>query len=542
MKLYTAAQMREADRRAAAAGVPTAQLMEAAGRGVALAALSAYPATTHVAVLCGKGNNGGDGYVAALELMQRGTSVTLFELDGADGGTGDAAAARARFVAAGGQPRPLTREALALCLATPTAEPSVVIDAMFGTGLTRPLTGALAELVACLNGSGARVVAVDVPSGLNADRAEPIGPHVRADLTVELAGRKPASLFYPNRHAYGRSELLPIGVPDEVLHDVSNVNILDAAWLAPHYPALLPDAHKYSAGTVSVVAGSPRYLGAAELACRGAWRGGAGLVTLVAPVRTAASWPETVHVQHDLRSWPPPGLSVKHAASMVIGPGLTPADLTELSAMLAWAPGPVVLDATALDPAYLTPALDLAHPTPALQAPSAHHRGQQRPPENGPDGAETTSDETATAGRTRLVLTPHAGEAARLLAGITNADGGALVRRDPIAAALRIARTYHAVVVLKGPTSVVAAPSGRVAVSTAGSPAMASGGTGDVLAGLIGALAARPEGATALFERACLATWLHGTAGELAAAALGGSLLASDLVQHLPEAHKLLLR
>ena len=92
-----------------------------------------------------------------------------------------------------------------------------------------------------------------------------------------------------------------------MLHDASNVNILDAAWLALHYPALLPDAHKYSAGTVSVVAGSPRYLGAAELACRGAWRGGAGLVTLVAPVRTAASWPETVHVQHDLRSWPPPG-------------------------------------------------------------------------------------------------------------------------------------------------------------------------------------------------------------------------------------------
>ena len=131
MKLYTAAQMREADRRAAAAGVPTAQLMEAAGRGVALAALSAYPATTHVAVLCGKGNNGGDGYVAALELMQRGTSVTLFELDGADGGTGDALQ-RARFVAAGAAPAHAWRRYAVP--RDPTAEPSVVIDAMFGTG------------------------------------------------------------------------------------------------------------------------------------------------------------------------------------------------------------------------------------------------------------------------------------------------------------------------------------------------------------------------------------------------------------------------
>ena len=515
MKLYSAAQMRDADTRAAATGVPTAQLMDAAGKGVAHALLEAYPSATHVLLLCGRGNNGGDGYVAASELSRLGRGVRLYELEGAGSKPGDAAAARSTFIADGGAPEPLTKASAAALLELlrgpseggPTKPTTVVVDALFGTGLARPLEGWLGNFAQALGSAGAPVLSVDVPSGLNADLAEPIGPHVTADFTVELAGHKPAALFYPSRHAYGRRKMIDIGVPPEVLEAASDTEILTAERLAPHYPQLAPDAHKYSAGTVTVVAGSPEYLGAAELTCRAAWRVGAGLVTLVGLERFAGAWPETIFHQHDPGQWPPPGLEKKRASSMVVGPGLHRSALGALGFVLEWAPGPVVLDATALDPR-------------ALNAATGHHA-------SGPlRGANT-------------VLTPHAGEAARLLAAADPAgsgDGAALVTRDPLTAARRLAELYKSVVVLKGPTTAISHPDGRMAVSTRGTPALATGGTGDVLAGLIAALLARPGGADRLFHRACLGVWLHGYAGELAALQVGDSLIASDVVAQLPVA------
>ena len=506
MKLYSAAQMRDADALAAASGVPTALLMDAAGRGVAHALLAAYPAVSRVLVLCGVGHNGGDGYVAATELLARGVSVSVYELEGAGNRAGDAADARARYLAAGGTPQLLTEAALTelreLARAPSGGErPTVFLDALFGTGLSRPLEGTPAAAVTLLAEASQPVVAVDVPSGLNADLAEATGPHGVADLTVELAGRKPAGLFYPNRYAYGRRVLLDIGVPPAVLASTSDTEFLSAQGLAPHLPALAPDAHKYSAGTVAVVAGSPAYLGAAELACRAAWRGGAGLVTLVAQERLAGAWPETIFVRHAPAEWPPAQLEARRAGALVIGPGLDERSVTALPAMLAWAPGPVVLDAAALDPAQLNAAADRLRRTPA-------------------------------------VLTPHSGEAARLLAGNGNPGDAALVKRDPLGAARQLAERYGAVVVLKGPATVVADPHGHLAVSDRGTPALATGGTGDVLAGLIGALLARAGGADAPFERACLGVWLHGVAGEAAALQVGESLLASDVVAHLPHAFR----
>lgn len=503
MKLYSAAQMQGADARAAAAGVPTAQLMAAAGRGVAHALLEAYPSVSSVVVLCGAGNNGGDGYVAASDLSARGVNVSVYELAGAGDRPGDAADARAAYLAAGGSARPLTEAALQELRELAQAETgpgrqTVFVDALFGTGLNRPLEGVPATAVALLADAAQPVVAVDVPSGLNADMAEPIGPYAVADLTVELAGRKPASLFYPNRFAYGRTVLLDIGVPAAVLATASDTEFLTASGLAPHLPALAPDAHKYSAGTVTVVAGSPQYLGAAELACRAAWRGGAGLVTLVAQERLASAWPETIFVQHDPAQWPPAQLEERRAGAMVLGPGLNEQAVRALPAMLAWAPGPVVLDAAALDPAQLGATTDRLRCIPA-------------------------------------VLTPHAGEAAGLLSASGDA---ALVKRDPLGAARLLAQRYGTVVVLKGPATVVADEHGRLAVSDRGTPALATGGTGDVLAGLIGALLARPGGAPAPFERACLGVWLHGVAGEAAALEQGESLVASDVVAHLPHAFR----
>lgn len=541
MKLYTAAQMRTADALAAEAGVPTARLMHAAGTAVAGAVRQWYPEGRRTIVLCGSGNSG-DGYVAAETLAEQGMDVSVFELPAAaehkPAGTEvlpDAVAARLSCIAAGISPL-LLNEGSASSIANliATTPDGVVIDALFGSGLNRPLAGWLAEFVVNLNSAGAPVIAVDVPSGLSADLAEPIGPHVHADLTVELAGYKPASLFYPARHAYGRRVLADIGIPTQVLNQTSNTEILSASQLAPYLPHIDPAGHKYDAGTVCIVAGSEPYLGAAELACRGAWRGGAGLVTLVAHRQFEAAWPETIFERHEwaltaaggvlphtseaevegarpdtVNAWPPVNLTPRRAASMVIGPGLEHTVLRHLPAMIEWAPGPVVLDAAALNP-------------------------------------EAFSSAAEQIARAPTVITPHAGEAQLLLNRL--ADQGSqcakqgLVAGDPLTAAACLAKATGAVTALKGPTTVICEPSGRTAVSVRGAPELATGGTGDVLAGLLGALLARPGGKEALFERTCLAVWLHGVAGELAAARLGRSLVATDVAEHLPQAYSQLNR
>lgn len=551
MRLFRAAQMREADARAAALGIATAELMRRAGEAVARATLRRYPGTRLAVVLCGRGNNGGDGYVAASWLARHGLAVRLYELAGAGGEPGDAQDARRAYLSAGGVAEPLDErsapEVLALLAEAGRDAPPVVIDALFGSGLNRPLAGWLAELVEGLGrgapGEGrARVVSIDLPSGIAADLAQPIGPHARADLTVELAGHKPAALFYPARHAYGEVVLADIGIPEEVLASCSDVRLLRTEDVRAALPKGDPAGHKYDAGTVSVVAGSGRYLGAAELACRGAWRGGAGLVTLASAAQHPAAWPETIHERLDwradaggARAWPPAGLEPKRAAALVVGPGLAPAALEHLGEVLLWAPGPVVLDAAALEPTALGQAL----------------------------GEARRAAERGAGGRGPHVLTPHLGEARRLLEALDDAPAPELLERDPLAAAAQLAEAYGAVVVLKGPTTVIAAPGGSVAASTRGSPALASGGTGDVLAGLLGALLAKPArpagpgrrpgydadrdadhganpgaglGVEAAFRRVCAGVWLHGVAGELAAAELGASLVAGEVAERLPGA------
>lgn len=567
MKLFTAAQMRAADAAAEASGIPTEELMEAAGSAVAEHLLDLFPAVRQVLVLCGKGNNGGDGYVAARHLARAASdlAVTVLELSD-EPRTAAAAAARADFTALGagpgaaerqrsdhmatpppgapGAPQPLTAASLRAWLELHGSESTaVIVDALLGSGLDRPLNNGLAALVNLLNDAPVTVLAVDVPTGIIADSPLPPGVHLAADATVQLAGAKVASCFQPARAAFAsghraRSAHLPvadIGIPTEVLDGLSDVRILSDRWCRGFLPRRRADAHKYQAGTVSVVAGSERYLGAAELACRGAWRGGAGLVTLVGAERYAGAWPETIFLQRPaprpsrdplhsgseevatVPTWPPDGLEPRHAAATVVGPGLEHSSLWLLEPLLAWAPGPVIVDATALEPGVLWPALALA-----------------------PAGL---------AGRT--VLTPHAGEAARLLAGAPAGLSAQLppdtVRRpllgtpvdatavgsDPLGAARTLAAASGATVVLKGATTVIASAQGELAISLRGHPGMASGGTGDVLAGLLGALTATAAGPREIFGRVCLGVYLHGVAGERAAVRLGDSLIASDLVDEL---------
>lgn len=476
--------------------------MAAAGKAVAREVVSRFPEARRALVLCGGGNNGGDGYVAAGELLRE-LNVTVLEVS-EEPRSAPAAAARASLLDRGGKPQALDTESVRSWLDGTSADEGVVVDALLGSGLRRPLEGRLEQVVRAVNEGDVPVVAVDVPTGVDADRATPPGEHVRADVTVQLAGAKVASVFHPARRAFSGARpeqpaevvVIDIGIPSQVLADVSPTLLLDAPSVAAWLPGRAATAHKYSVGTVTVVAGSNRYLGAAELVCRGAWRSGAGLVTLVAAERHPSAWPETVLVPpHDDGQWPPNGLSEKSAGAMVIGPGLDPEAegslLARLGELLAWAPGPVVLDAGALQPDVLLTALPL--------------------------GEATT------------VITPHHGEAARLLAAIGNEID---IADEPITAARALTQATGAITVLKGATTVIVTPDGREAVSARGHPGMASGGTGDVLAGVLGALLAAPGGDA--FERCCLAVFAHGRAGEVAAEARATGLVASDLVDVMP--------
>jgi NAD(P)H-hydrate epimerase len=341
------------------------------------------------------------------------------------------------------------------------------------------------------------VLAVDVPSGVDADLAVPPGRHVRADRTVQLAAACPASALAPARFAFGTWRVAEIGLPEGALPAGERPRWVEDAAAGAALPRVAPDAHKYQAGTVLIAAGSARWAGAAELACRGAHRGGAGLVTLASDAPFPERWPETV--LHPVGEAPGAlaaalaEIEARHAAARVLGSGLDPARVPELADALAAADAPTVLDASALDPRL-------------REAARAH-------------GA--------------CWLTPHLGEAARLLD-----EAPAAVRRDPIAAATRLAEDWRATVVLKGAGAVVAALDGRVRVVAGGHPAMASGGTGDVLAGVLGAALAAPHDDP--LERGAAAVLLHARAGERAARRHGQGLRASDLAEALPGARRAL--
>ncbi len=504
MKVYSSAQIQALDRAAEAAGISPGELMGRAADGVVRTVLERFPDARTAVVLCGPGNNGGDGYGVAARLLGGGLAVQVLEVSDQPRNA-EARAERASFVSRGGVCRPLTPALLSQLL---SPAPDLVIDALFGIGMKRALAGELAAVVALLNGAvRPAVVSVDVPSGLDADSASAPGPHVTADLTIQLAGHKLAALCHPARAAYGETALVDLGIPAELMDAGSDTLLIDVpavqAWLTNR----APDANKYSAGTVCIVAGSEQYPGAAELACRGAWRGGAGLVTQVGQGRLAGAWPETIFVRWDSQIWPPQTLSPKHAGSLVVGPGLAPSVAARLSEFLAWAPNAaVVIDAAALDPAVLADCV-------------AEGR---------------LGESTSTAAR---VVTPHAGEAARILA--TSPEE---VAAHPLTAAREISARLGCICVLKGPTTVITEPAGRAAVSTFGHPGMAAGGTGDVLAGLLGALLADPAtNSTAnsrtgqdAFTTVAAGVAAHGLAGALAAEEKGRSLIASDLAEALP--------
>ncbi|HET7753624.1 MAG TPA: NAD(P)H-hydrate dehydratase [Anaeromyxobacteraceae bacterium] len=500
MRICGSTEMRAIDRAAIdGLGIPGIQLMERAGAAVA-AAVQRRLARPSVVVYCGPGNNGGDGWVAARLLHGRGAAVQVVSAAEPSSLTGDA---RAAFEAAERAQVRWTR--LDSPPPQPTPGPAVVVDALLGTGLSRPPDARLSEAIDRVDearGRGAHVVAVDVPSGLSADTGQPLGRCVRADTTVTFAFMKRGLALFPGVTLAGEVEVADIGIPAEAASRVPReCELLTEAEVRALLPRLAPDAHKGAAGRVLVVAGSAGKSGAAHLSVAGALRGGAGLVTL-------ASRPEVLPValagRPEAMSLALPGdgplalpdldplVDVALASdAIVMGPGIPRGDGTArfLRQLADRARVPCVIDADALNALADAPDLLASWPVPA-------------------------------------VLTPHPGEMGRL-AKLSIGD----VQRDRIGLAREKASSWGCVVLLKGARTVVADPEQPAAVIPTGNPGMATGGTGDVLAGLCGALLA---GGMGPFDAARAAAWIHGRAGDLAARRHGQrGMLAGDLADEL---------
>lgn len=508
MKLLRARDVAALDAAAEAVGLPPDTLMDRAGRAVAATALRLQPQARRIVILTGPGNNGGDGYVCAAELVRRGLAVSLLEMTDAPK-TEPAARARTALLAmAPDLPRAAALEA-SDAAADLLDDADLVVDALLGAGLARPVGPELAALFDRVRGAGVPVLAVDVPSGLDADRAAVEGDVLTATWTLQLSAAKPASLLAPARDRYGAWWVDDLGLDPALVARHAVADAIGRTSAGRVLPRRRGDAHKYRAGAVLVVGGSPRYAGAAELAARAALRAGAGYVLLAAAERHPATWPELVHLP-----WPVAGpgaaadaaLGAARADVAVVGPGLE-ADERLLAELLAdWGPRPLLLDGGALRPALVR----------------------------------------AAAGDGPRVLTPHAAEAGRLLDRPANA-----VAADPLAAAGELAHATQAHVVLKGPATVVADPAGGARVVPGGPAALAVAGTGDVLAGAIGAvwaahLAARRAHAgrdPELLDLLAAAVVLHAEAGRIAVARLAdadaapsGGLIASDVIDALPAA------
>lgn len=471
-EIITVAQMRAIDEGAAKAGVPTRVLMQNAGRAVADAVVARY-APRDTIVLCGPGNNGGDGWVAARALRDAGWPVRVASLVGRDALTGDAAAAAAAW----------TGDVLSLNAEPPKAE--IYVDALFGAGLSRPLEGVAAVLARALPRD--LIVAIDVPSGVDGDDGNALGDaHFRAALTVTFVRKKPAHVLMPARAFCGEIVVADIGAPESVVA-AQNVNLFEndpSLWRLP-WPDV--EAHKHARGHVLTASGGHARTGAARLAARAALRMGAGLVTVLSPpdALTENAAQLTAIMLREAADDTAYAQAARTSQAMVIGPafGTSDAHYKSLCAAIEAAPRcPLVLDADAI----------------TLLAPLTH-------------GLDA-----------RDVMTPHVGEFRRAFPGIWSASEN---RIDAARAAAAYARC---VVLLKGPDTVIAAPDGRAIVNTTGTPFLATAGAGDVLAGMIAGLIAQGMES---FEAAAAAAWLHGRLAER----LGPGLIAEDLTEVMPQ-------
>ncbi len=507
MKIVTAAEMREIDRVTSQRfGVPSLTLMENAGTAVAEFVASHYPSAKRIGVICGKGNNGGDGFVAARKLREAGKEVRVLLL-----------AERAEL--RGDATEMFTRLPVAPAIVTSSqhlhAEPAravfdadVLVDAILGTGFRPPVSGLYAEAIHALNATSIPIVAVDIPSGADADvMGDQVGAVARADVVVTFTAPRHAHVF--GNLTTGPVLIFPIGSPDEAVVSALQLNLITAREVAPLIGPRPPAANKGSFGHVLVLGGSLGKSGAAAMAGMAALRAGAGLSTVATAKSVLASvagfhpelmtepLPETRAQSISVAALARAETLVKGKTVLALGPGVSrnPETAKFVRGILKKSKLPTVLDADGLN-AFEGHAGELKRKTGAL------------------------------------VLTPHPGEMARLIASTVPA-----VQHDRLNVARTFAQQHGLIVVLKGHRTLIAQPDGTVWVNTTGNPGMATGGTGDILTGMVAGLIAQYPDRVAAAVIA--AVHLHGLAGDVARESMGEqSLIATDLLTALPEAFR----
>jgi NAD(P)H-hydrate epimerase len=510
VRVTTAAEMRQLDHLAIEAyGIPGVVLMENAGAQVARIVWQEYPdlLAWRVAVLCGRGNNGGDGFVVARYLHNMGVRVQTFLVGDLEAVQGEARLHLDILRRLDLTPQVITSTEAAQAIGGQLATYDLLIDALLGTGLKAAVSGPAQALIVAMNAAGKPIVAVDIPSGLSADGGAFLGEHVKAELTVTMALPKRGLILYPAATQVGRLVVVDIGFPGAVRdHEAVHCHWLEMPDVAALLRARPEDSHKGTYGHVLIVAGGLGKTGAGALASLAALRTGAGLVTFALPHSLNAAMEAKLT---EVMTLPLPevgeGLLGADAAkrilealegrsALVLGPGLGthPETVRCLYEVLRQTSLPVVVDADGLNALAMQP--DIFG---EIQAP--------------------------------LVLTPHPGELARLRRTST-----AAIQADRLAVAQDMAQESGAVVVLKGAHTVIAQPHGTLWISPTGNAGMATAGTGDVLSGMIGALLGQAYEPSAA---ACLAVYTHGLAGDLAAARMGQrSLLAGDVLEAIPAA------
>ncbi|MCA6105210.1 NAD(P)H-hydrate dehydratase [Bradyrhizobium australafricanum] len=485
MDVLTTTEMERADRLTIAAGTPGFALMMSAGQAVAEAAMDLVEEGP-IVVVAGRGNNGGDGFVAAAELAARGREVSVILLCERDSLQGDAA------LAAKGWKYPVlpfNPQAL--------GKPALIVDALFGAGLNRPVKGDPLEMIAAINANGTPVLAVDLPSGINGTSGAVMGAAVQATETVTFFRKKPAHLLLPGRMYCGRVRVADIGIAAQVLDEIKPLTAENApeAWRWS-FPVPRIDGHKYARGHAVVVSGDLASTGAARLAARAALRAGAGLVTLASPrdalaVNAAALTAVMVRAVDNPIQFAEL-LGDKRLNACVIGPGAGVSARTRDFVHTALsAQRHLVLDADAL--------------TSFAGAPDRLFEAIK-----------------ASAGQ-QVVLTPHEGEFPRLFSDISNKHPG----RSKLERVRAAAERSGAVVLLKGADTVIASPDGRATVAANAPPWLATAGAGDVLSGIIAGFLAQ---SVAAFEAASIGVWMHGESASEA----GPGLIAEDLTEVLP--------
>jgi len=485
-------------------GIPGVVLMENAGRGITQVALFMLgePKQKLVQIFCGSGNNGGDGYVVARHLLNLGVRVETFILSQREKIKGDAHTNLIILENMGHAPTFIDHVPN-----RPLNLPNLIVDAILGTGVTSPLQGLYAQAVEYINSLSVPVLAVDIPTGINADTGAIEGPAIKAAKTATMALLKRGLLFSPGREHAGQVEMVDISMPPSVaVRQSPKVFLLEKEDVVPWLPKRPPAAHKNQCGTVALIAGSRGFTGAAALAAEATLRTGAGLAYLCIPASLNIIF-ETKSTE--VITWPfdDADMGYLHSHSfgeilsriqtqkvVALGPGLgqhgKTVELVHL--LLQNLDKPLVLDADGLNACASNPELIKNYPA-------------------------------------ELVLTPHPGELSRLIGASAKE-----ITADPIEVARGISQAWKKVLVLKGGPTVVALPDGRVFINSTGNAGMATGGSGDVLTGIIAGLLAQGLGA----EQAALASvYIHGLAGDLACASLGEmGMIAGDILQRVPQA------